>query len=79
MIQETLRRERCWLGEIGLLILGKMTWVPRGVLREILEEMCHFGLLIKMLDRPKQQRDPIAIYILPPKRFPAKARKRGEP
>lgn len=79
LIEETFLRERCWLGRIGIAIIGRLCWVPGKLLAEVIDEMCDLGILIEMVDRPKEQKNPIPMYILARLTVPVKARKRGDP
>ncbi len=76
-IEQIFVAERAWLGAIGIKILGKLDWVSPQFLCSVLGEMQRLGILIVMLDHPKQQRKPIPIYMLARLTVPAEARKRG--
>ena len=76
-IEQVFEAERCWLGAIGIYCLGRLTWVTPEFFRDVLHEMRDLGILIEMLDHPKQQRHPIPIYMLARLTVPAASRKRG--
>lgn len=77
MIEQTLLTHRRWMGEIGIRIHGRLDWAPLDFIREVLDEMCQLGILIRQLDHPKQQRNPISLYLLARITLPTPARKRG--
>ncbi len=76
-ITQILEAERCWLGEIGIRVLGRLDWATPEFTRSVLREMVDLGLVIMMLDHPKAQRHPIPIYLLSRLTLPAESRKRG--
>jgi hypothetical protein len=76
-VTQVFEAERRWLGPISIRALGRMAWVERDFLEAVLAEMVQLGTLILMLDHPKAQRKPTAVYLLTRLTVPTRSRMGG--